>query len=205
MFGSYYAVNPVIRPQVQGFLDFAREKGAIIYYDVNFRASHQNEVVKLNANILENLEYADIVRGSQEDFEVMFNKHDAETVYKAQISFYCKNFIYTQGSEPVEVRGTGGFARQYPTTQMETVSTIGAGDNFNAGFVYGLVKNGITRDMLEARLTPEQWDALIGEAREFSANVCKSIHNSIDETFANQKKRELEVCLKEMEENNTKL
>lgn len=205
MFGSYYAVNPVIRPQVQGFLDFAREKGAIIYYDVNFRASHQNEVVKLNANILENLEYADIVRGSQEDFEVMFNKHDAETVYKAQISFYCKNFIYTQGSEPVEVRGTSGFARQYPTTQMETVSTIGAGDNFNAGFVYGLVKNGITRDMLEAGLTPEQWDALIGEAREFSANVCKSIHNSIDETFANQKKRELEVCLKEMEENNTKL
>ena len=202
MFGSYYAVNPVIRPQVQGFLEYARDKGAILYYDVNFRASHQNEVVKLNANILENLEYADIVRGSQEDFEVMFNKHDAETVYKAQISFYCKNFIYTQGSEPVEVRGIGGFARQYPTTQMETVSTIGAGDNFNAGFVYGLVKNGITREMLEAGLSPEQWDALIGEAREFSANVCKSIHNSIDETFASQKERELEVCLKEMEENN---
>ena len=201
MFGSYYAVNPVIRPQVQGFLEYARDNGAILYYDVNFRASHQNEVMKLNANILENLEYADIVRGSQEDFEVMFNKHDAETVYKAQISFYCKNFIYTQGSEPVEVRGTGGFAHQYPTTQMETVSTIGAGDNFNAGFVYGLVKNGITREMLEAGLTPEQWDSLIGEASEFSANVCGSIHNSINETFASQKKRELEVCLKEMEEN----
>ena len=201
MFGSYYAVNPVIRPQVQGFLEYARDNGAILYYDVNFRASHQNEVMKLNANILENLEYADIVRGSQEDFEVMFNKHDAETVYKAQISFYCKNFIYTQGSEPVEVRGIGGFARQYPTTQMETVSTIGAGDNFNAGFVYGLVKNGITREMLEAGLTPEQWDSLIGEASAFSANVCGSIHNSINEAFASQKKRELEVCLKEMEEN----
>ena len=201
MFGSYYAVNPVIRPQVQGFLEYARDNRAILYYDVNFRASHQNEVMKLNANILENLEYADIVRGSQEDFEVMFNKHDAETVYKAQISFYCKNFIYTQGSEPVEVRGTGGFARQYPTTQMETVSTIGAGDNFNAGFVYGLVKNGITREMLEAGFTPEQWDSLIGEASEFSANVCGSIHNSINEAFASQKKRELEVCLKEMEEN----
>ena len=100
MFGSYYAVNPVIRQQVQGFLEYARDNGAILYYDVNFRASHQNEVMKLNANILENLEYADIIRGSQEDFEVMFNKHDAETVYKAQIDFYCKNFIYTQGSNP---------------------------------------------------------------------------------------------------------
>ncbi len=198
MFGSYYAVNPVIRPQVQGFLEYARDKGAILYYDVNFRASHQNEVMKLNANILENLEYADIVRGSQEDFEVMFNKHDAETVYKAQISFYCKNFIYTQGSEPVEVRGTGGFARQYPATQMETVSTIGAGDNFNAGFIYGLIKYGITREMLETGLKAEQWDGLIGLAQQFSANVCKSIHNSIDQEFAVQKQQQLETALNEM-------
>ena len=200
MFGSYYAVNPVIRPQVQGFLEYARDKGAILYYDVNFRSSHQNEVVKLNANILENLEYADIVRGSQEDFEVMFNKRDAETVYKAQISFYCKDFIYTQGSGPVEVRGTGGFARQYPATQMQTVSTIGAGDNFNAGFIYGLIKYGITHEMLDAGLTAEQWDGLINLAQQFSANVCQSINNSIDQDFANEKKLELEASLKEMEE-----
>ena len=191
MFGSYYAVNPVIRQQVQGFLEYAREKGAILYYDVNFRASHQNEVMKLNANILENLEYADIVRGSKEDFEVMFNKHDAETVYKAHISFYCKNFIYTQGAEPVEVRGTGRFSRQYPVQQTETVSTIGAGDNFNAGFVYGLIKYGITREMLEAGLTAEQWDSLIDLAQQFSANVCGSVNNSIDSTFAAQKQQQL--------------
>ena len=201
MFGSYYAVNPVIRPQVQGFLEYARDKGAILYYDVNFRASHRDEVMKLNANILENLEYADIVRGSKEDFEVMFNKHDAETVYKAQISFYCKDFIYTQGSEPVEVRGTGGFARQYSANQMDTISTIGAGDNFNAGFIYGLIKYGITREMLEAGLTAEQWDGLINLAQQFSANVCQSINNSIDQDFANLRKQELEVSLKEMEEN----
>ena len=201
MFGSYYAVNPVIRPQVQGFLEYARDKGAILYYDVNFRSSHRDEVMKLNANILENLEYADIVRGSQEDFEVMFNKRDAETVYKAQISFYCKDFIYTQGSGPVEVRGTGGFARQYPATQMQTVSTIGAGDNFNAGFIYGLIKYGITHEMLDAGLTEEQWDGLINLAQQFSANVCQSINNSIDQDFANEKKLELEASLKEMEEN----
>lgn len=194
MFGSYYAVNPVIRPQVQGFLEYARDKGAILYYDVNFRSSHRDEVMKLNANILENLEYADIVRGSQEDFEVMFNKRDAETVYKAQISFYCKDFIYTQGSGPVEVRGTGGFARQYPATQMQTVSTIGAGDNFNAGFIYGLIKYGITHEMLDAGLTAEQWDGLINLAQQFSANVCQSIHNSIGEAFAQEKRRELEDC-----------
>lgn len=191
MFGSFYAVNPVIRPQVFSFLEYAHNNGAILYYDVNFRSSHRNEVMKVTPNILENLELADIVRGSQEDFEVMFNKHDAETVYKSQVSFYCKNFIYTQGAEPVEVRGAGHISRQYPVRQMETVSTIGAGDNFNAGFVYGLIKYGITREMLETGLTTEQWGGLIDLAQQFSANVCGSIHNSIDSDFAAQKKREI--------------
>lgn len=98
VFGSYYAVNPVIRPQVTGLLDYARNHGAIIYYDVNFRAAHKNEVMKITPNLLENLEYADIVRGSNEDFEVLYKIGDPNKVYNAEISFYCKKFIYTNGA-----------------------------------------------------------------------------------------------------------
>ena len=118
----------------------------------------------------------------------MFNKNDAETVYRAQISFYCKNFIYTQGANPLEMRSAGGLSKQYPVMKTETVSTIGAGDNFNAGFIYGLVKYGITRDQIVSGMTEQQWDQVIAEAQQFSANVCQSINNSIDLTFANQKK-----------------
>jgi len=193
MFGSYYAVNPVIRPQMQSFLEYARSHGAILYYDVNFRSSHKDEVMKLRANILENLEYADIVRGSKEDFEVMFNKKDADTVYRSQISFYCKNFIYTQGADPLEMRSAGGLSKQYPVMKTETVSTIGAGDNFNAGFIYGLIKYGITRGQIADGMTESQWDQVIAEAQQFSANVCQSISNSVDQSFADEKKRELEA------------
>ena len=42
MFGSFYAVNPVIRNQMEAFLTFARDRGAILYYDVNYRASHRD-------------------------------------------------------------------------------------------------------------------------------------------------------------------
>ena len=66
LFGSYFAINPVVRPQVKTFFEYAKSRGAILYYDVNYRASHRNEVVKLTPNILENLEMADIVRGSDE-------------------------------------------------------------------------------------------------------------------------------------------
>ena len=184
VFGSYYAVNPVIRPQVVGFLDYARQRGAILYYDVNFRASHAAEVLRLTSNILENLEYADIVRGSTEDFEVMFRKNDPDVIYRTQIAFYTHNFICTNGAKPVELRGEGGLKKQYPVSLAgDTVSTIGAGDNFNAGFVYGLIKDGITREMIQQGLTEQQWDGLIGCAQQFSAEVCKSIDNYVSPEF----------------------
>ena len=186
LFGSYYAVNPVIRPQVVGFLEYARQHGAILYYDVNFRASHKNEVLRLTPNILENLEYADIVRGSTEDFEVMFRKSDPDTIYRTQIAFYTHKFICTQGAKPIELRAEGGLKKQYAVERTDTVSTIGAGDNFNAGFVFGLIKYGITRKEIEQGLSEEQWDKIIACAQQFSANVCKSIDNYVSLEFGQQ-------------------
>ena len=151
---------------------------------MNYRASHRGDLMKVTPNILENFELADIVRGSNEDFEVMYKKKDCDSVYRSEISFYTKKFIYTQGAQPIELRADGGFAKQYSVVPMETVSTIGAGDNFNAGFVYGLIKYGITRSHIEAGLTEEQWDQLIACAQSFSANCCKSLNNSIDTDFA---------------------
>lgn len=191
LMGSYYAINPVIRQQVAAFLDYAKAQGAIIYYDVNYRASHKHEIMRLTPNIIENLEYADIVRGSSEDFEIMYKKKDADSVYKSEISFYTKKFIYTQGSEPVELRADGGLSKQYTIEKTDTVSTIGAGDNFNAGFIYGMLKHGITRDIIDTGLTEEQWDGIVSCALRFSANVCKSINNYIDNTFAAEMKQEM--------------
>ena len=90
-------------------------------------------------------------------------------------------------------------SKQYAVEKTKTVSTIGAGDNFNAGFVYGLVKYGITREMLEDGVPEAQWDQVIAEAQQFSVNVCQSINNSVDLTFAAQKKKELEAALSEEE------
>ena len=192
LFGSYYAVNPVIRPQVMGFLEHAKSHGAILYYDVNFRASHKNEVMKLTPNILDNLELADIVRGSSEDFQVMFNRTDADQVYRQQIAFYTKKFIFTQGDKPIELRADGGFSKSYPVEQIDGVlSTIGAGDNFNAGFAFGLIRQGITRDDMERGLSEAQWDAIIASAQKFSANVCQSLDNYVSPSFALERREEL--------------
>lgn len=192
LFGSFFALNPVIRPQVYAFLDYARQRGAILYYDVNFRASHKNEVMKVTPNLLDNLEMADIVRGSSEDFDILFRQHDADTVYRSQIAFYTKKFIYTRSADPVEVRGDSGFSKQYPVLPTETVSTIGAGDNFNAGFIYGLIKNGITRQHIDQGLTESQWDALVSSALDFSAECCRDIYNYVSEEYGEKMRKGLQ-------------
>jgi len=192
LFGSFFALNPVIRPQVYAFLDYARQRGAILYYDVNFRASHKNEVMKVTPNLLDNLEMADIVRGSSEDFEILFRQHDADTVYRSQIAFYTKKFIYTRSADPVEVRGDSGFSMQYPVLPTETVSTIGAGDNFNAGFIYGLIKNGITRQHIDQGLTELQWDALVSSALCFSAECCRDIYNYVSVEYGEKMRKGLQ-------------
>ena len=188
LFGSFYAVNPVIRPQLVGLLDYARSHGAIIYYDVNFRPAHKDEVIRITPNLIENLDYADIVRGSHEDFATLYRKEDADKVYNAEISFYCRQFIYTHGSRPVEVRGGKNIKKAYPVPDTEVISTIGAGDNFNAGFIFGMLKQGITRADLDRGLSEEQWDGLIASALAFSADCCKDIFNYVSKEFGERMK-----------------
>ena len=182
MFGSFYAVSPLIRSKVKELLDKARSVGAIIYYDVNFRSTHKNDAIKLLPTILENFEYADIIRGSSEDFENMFGMTDADKIYKGKVAFYCPRFICTNGGESVCLR-TSSLTKDYEVAPLQTVSTIGAGDNFNAGLVYGILKNRIRRADLD-ELTEEDWDKIIASGMAFSREVCVSLDNYISKEFA---------------------
>lgn len=184
VFGSFFAINPVVRPQVAGFLEYAHSRGAILYYDVNYRASHRNEIMKITPNLIENLEYSDIVRGADEDFGILYRMQDADKVYNAEISFYCKNFICTQGAAPVVVHGKDAFRKEYAVRSADVVSTIGAGDNFNAGFIYGLIHENILRSDIDRGLSEEQWDRLIGYGSMFAAECCKDIYNYVSTEFA---------------------
>lgn len=185
--GSYYALTPVLREKIVELLELAREKRAIIYYDPNFRSSHRNEAIKLAPTIIENLEYADIVRGSAEDFLYLYNLQDADKIYKDKIRFYCPNFIYTAGADSVVLQ-TKNCRKTYSVTPMKVVSTIGAGDNFNAGLIYGLLKYDVRRRDLDA-LPEEMWDKIIGCGKDFAAEVCRGFGNSVSKEFAESLRR----------------
>lgn len=182
IFGSFYSVNPAIRSQMKKFLDYARERGAILYYDVNIRSPHSSMIETVRPGVIANMKIADVVRGSRGDMKTVFQCSDADSVYMNFVKPCCPQFISTGGTNPVVVH-TGTVRTEYPVKKIKTVSTIGAGDNFNAGFAYGLIRLGITRRQLIKGLTPRQWAELIRYTQMFSQNSCMSLENYVSKEF----------------------
>ena len=182
VYGSYFVLNPVLRNKTKAFLEYAHEQGALLFYDINFRQNHITERIKLAEALIENLELADIVRGSADDFKYLYEMTDAAKIYNEKIKFYCHNFIFTSGGGDVRLF-TRGAAATYPVPQVKVVSTVGAGDNFNAGVLYGLVNAGVSREEL-SQLTAADWDNIISKGLDFSAHACTLIENYVDKEWA---------------------
>ena len=180
--GSYYALNPALRPRMVEFLQYAHERKAIIYYDLNFRKAHAHEAIRLMPTVLENLEYADIVRGSDEDFLNLFGEQAGDRVYADHIQFYCDRLITTYGAKGVDLY-TSRFKQHYDALAIEPQSTIGAGDNFNAGLIFGLLKEDVRLKDL-ADLTPDSWERIIQHGMALAGEVCQSYDNYISTDFA---------------------
>lgn len=182
IYGSYYSLAPELRERVVEFLDYARQRKAILYYDPNFRKAHAHEAIYLTPTLLENFEYADIIRGSDEDFLNIFGESDSEKVYSDHIRFYCDRFITTHGAGGVDLYH-GCQRCHFDAPAIRAASTIGAGDNFNAGIVYGLLKYDIRhRDL--ATLPQETWAKIIGCGIDLATEVCRSYDNYISKEFA---------------------
>lgn len=176
LYGSFFAINPIIHPALSDYVGKAKEKGCTVYYDINFRTSHMADKDAVMPHVIDNLKKASIVKGSDEDFLNLFGLSNAADIYN-KISKYCPTLIITRGSKEVSLI-TPTLRKDYAVGKTEVVSTVGAGDNFNAGIVCGLIANGTDAACIGA--LPEQaWDRLIATATQFAQEVCGTTRNYI--------------------------
>jgi fructokinase len=175
--GSYFAVNPELREYVSRLVSTAQKQKAIVYYDINFRKAHAQERQEILPYITENFKQSTIIRCSTEDLAVLFPGESFEEIYQNRIAPVCPNFIVTQGGESILLQ-TNLLKKEYSVEPLTPVSTIGAGDNFNAGLIYGLMEENITSDNL-ACLSETQWDKLIISGKKFASEVCLSMDNYV--------------------------
>jgi fructokinase len=63
--------------------------------------------------------------------------------------------------------------------RIEPLSTVGAGDTFNAGILYGLYKREVTIRNL-SKLSEADWKGILETAAGFSREVCLSYDNYVE-------------------------
>jgi fructokinase len=177
LFGSYYSLDKAIREKIISYVQKAKHDGGLIYYDPNIRKNHMAEIRKLLGEVMENFALADIVRGSDEDFQNLFGLDDNEQIYKTVREAGCDCLIITRGRLGAELlfRDT---RLHIPAGDVEIKSTIGAGDAFNAGIICGIVRKGYYVDDL-VNIKEQQWAEIMGLGITFASDVCRSFDNYI--------------------------
>jgi fructokinase len=159
------------------------ENKAILIYDPNFRPTHSSDLDTLMPVIIENMQTAAIIRGSDEDFRNIFGAANADEAWNV-VKKYCNCLVYTANAEGVYVR-TVNFSGKFPVKKIKPISTIGAGDNFNAGMIAAIYKNNITVEQLD-RIGEEEWSKIVSMGVDFASEVCLSYENYISHEFAGQ-------------------
>ncbi len=182
LFGSFYALLPDVRNQILAIIKKARRTGALIIYDPNIRSPHKKQISKLKGAISENISLADIIRGSNEDFNTIFDINNQNDALKEVLKHDCQHLIYTMNKDGVYLLYDQQ-SHYYKVPGIETVSTVGAGDSFNAGLIYAIWKNKLMKDDIN-NLPFEVWSSLIEEGISFSSDVCQSLDNYISVELA---------------------
>jgi fructokinase len=179
--GSFYAIWPEIREKFKNFLQKASDNGALILYDPNFRRTHLSDLDSLKPLVIENMKMASLLRGSDEDFRNIFGTCNPDESWE-EVRRYCNCLVYTANAHGVYVR-TPAFSGKFAVKKITPVSTIGAGDNFNAGMLTSIYRNNIGRDQL-VKLGEKEWADIINTAVSFATHVCMSYENYVSEEFA---------------------
>jgi fructokinase len=181
LFGSLYSLDVSLRNELKAVLIAAKRGGAFICYDPNIRHHQTLEDETTKAVLKENLVLADLIKGSDEDFENIFGPLSFEEIFEEVRKINpAAPLIITRGAAGV-VAFSQDFKLELPAIPVEPVSTIGAGDAFNAGLAFALQKNGFHKERQE-EFSKNQMELLLQSGLSFSASVCESVDNYIDPT-----------------------
>ena len=177
LFGSYYGIKPEIRNSLFDFLNSATDCKSTIVYDPNYRKSHLHMLNQVRPFIFENFKISDIVKGSIEDFNFIFNTDNPDEIFRLFQQNGGKNLIITSAGKDVFFFNKN-FSFHLPVPNIIPVSTIGAGDSFSAAIVYCLLKQNLFKNDI-ATLSQADWQRIVNFAIECAIDVCQSYENYI--------------------------
>lgn len=179
-FGSMAALKERWQPALDQLLKAAKNAGSFIFYDPNIRTKLKDTPTE--KRLIRNMQSATIIRGSDEDFISIFGTADPVVIAeKAELQEH-QLLLITQGAGDVITY----FMKEksfFPLPSLKPVSTIGAGDAFNAGILSFVEVMQLKANKMHL-LSQEIISVIVGVGVSFSADVCQSYSNTISAEMA---------------------
>lgn len=121
-------------------IKLAKKNGVLVTLDPNIRLKLWTKEEAKNA-LLEFLPYVDVLLAGLEEAEILFNTIDKQEIIKRAKGKGVKWIIIKQGEMGACGYYNGKFVESQARKVKRVVDTVGAGDGFNSGFIYGLLNN----------------------------------------------------------------
>jgi len=130
--GSYYMQDGLI-PDVPQLFDIAREQGLTISLDTNY-----DPLEKWNGNLPEVLKRTDIFLPNVTECIAIAHRNNLDQSLE-YLSGFAKTVVVKMGRDGATAR-SGNEIVKAASIPVDVVDTVGAGDSFDAGFIYGHLK-----------------------------------------------------------------
>lgn len=159
------------------FATLQKQSGAIILYDPNTRPTliTDREIYKNGVEAW--VKTASIVKASEEDIIFTYPDLSLGEVAEKWLSLGVIAVFVTRGAQGCSIYTSTGSENLTICAPEGVVSTVGAGDNFNAGILTGLVHYDIYTDDAVNATTFDGWKQIAAHANQVALNHLKRVNN----------------------------
>lgn len=138
--GSLTQIKEAARKATDKLIDQAQRTKVIVSYDPNIRKSLWNDLKKAREIILETAKRVNILKLNLEETVLLTNTADLKSASKKLFTNNLDALFITLGLEGCYYK-TKNNEGKIPTIKAKTVDTTGAGDAFNAGYIWALYQS----------------------------------------------------------------
>lgn len=136
-YGSITLIDEPVRSATLSAVEYARSRGKLISYDPNLRLALWPSADAARAGMLNGLDYAQIVKVSDEELEFLTGGSDVGPLWRDSLTL----IIVTHGAEGASIYTRSG-VHHSPGFRVQAVDTTGAGDGFVGGLLVRILEYG---------------------------------------------------------------
>lgn len=167
LFGSFYSIDPNLRPRLYEIVSYASERKAAIIYFPGCQHGIGCRITKVMPAILENFELSDIAIANRGDIAAIYPGESPDEVFTNHIEYYGTRFLYVDDDYNVTIYSRGG------KTFVAAASPYGGGTlRWQARLAASLIGSLLSREITTLTLAsvPEsEWEEMVGSAMLYAA------------------------------------